>query len=46
MKDECDVLIGYLAFLDPPKESTANAIQALKNHPVLTQKSSTGENDI
>ena len=28
VKDECDmVLIGYLAFLDPPKESTADAIQ-------------------
>lgn len=26
VKDECDmVLMGYLAFLDPPKESTADA---------------------
>lgn len=32
VKDECDmVLMGYLAFLDPPKESTADAIQALKD---------------
>ena len=38
------VLIGYLAFLDPPKESTADAIQALKNHGVLT-KILTGDNE-
>lgn len=45
VKDECDmVLIGYLAFLDPPKESTADAIQALKNHGVLT-KILTGDNE-
>ena len=44
-KDECDmVLIGYLAFLDPPKESTADAIQALKAHGVTT-KILTGDND-
>lgn len=44
-KDECDmVLIGYLAFLDPPKESTADAIQALKDHGVTT-KILTGDND-
>ena len=37
-KDECDmVLIGYLAFLDPPKESTADAIKALKDHGVTTK---------
>ena len=43
VKDECDmVLIGYLAFLDPPKESTANAIRALKEHGVTT-KILTGE---
>ena len=30
VKDECEmVLIGYLAFLDPPKETTKKAIQAL-----------------
>lgn len=44
-KDECDmVLMGYLAFLDPPKESTADAIEALKNHGVTT-KILTGDND-
>ena len=45
VKDECDmVLIGYLAFLDPPKESTADAIKALKAHGVTT-KILTGDND-
>lgn len=43
--DESDmVLIGYLAFLDPPKESTANAIKALNDHGV-TVKILTGDND-
>ena len=45
VKDECEmVLIGYLAFLDPPKESTADAIRALKEHGVTT-KILTGDND-
>lgn len=45
VKDECDmVLLGYLAFLDPPKETTADAIQALKEHGVTT-KILTGDND-
>ena len=45
VKDERDmVLIGYLAFLDPPKESTADAIRALKRHGVTT-KILTGDND-
>lgn len=45
VKDECDmVLMGYLAFLDPPKESTADAIKALKAHGVTT-KILTGDND-
>lgn len=45
VKDECDmVLMGYLAFLDPPKESTADAIRALKAHGVTT-KILTGDND-
>ena len=45
VKDEQDmVLLGYLAFLDPPKESTADAIKALKNHGVTT-KILTGDND-
>lgn len=45
VKDECDmVLIGYLAFLDPPKESTVDAIGALQAHGVTT-KILTGDND-
>lgn len=44
-KDECDmVLMGFLAFLDPPKESTADALKALKAHGVTT-KILTGDND-
>ena len=31
------VLIGYLAFLDPPKESSATAIRALAAHGVATK---------
>ena len=38
------VLIGYLAFLDPAKESTAPAIKALKEHGVAT-KILTGDNE-
>ena len=45
IKDEAEmVLIGYLAFLDPPKESTADAIKALKEHGVTT-KILTGDNE-
>ena len=45
VKDEKDmVLMGYLAFLDPPKESTADAIRTLKAHGVTT-KILTGDND-
>ncbi|MCC8195660.1 MAG: magnesium-translocating P-type ATPase [Ruminococcus sp.] len=45
VKDESEmVLIGYLAFLDPPKESTADAIRALKAHGVHT-KILTGDNE-
>ena len=45
IQDECEmVLMGYLAFLDPPKESTAEAIRALKNHGVAT-KILTGDNE-
>ena len=44
-KDESDmVLIGYLAFLDPPKLSAVQAINALKKHHVTT-KSLTGDNE-
>lgn len=43
--DEKDmVLIGYLAFLDPPKESTAKAIEALHSYGVAV-KILTGDND-
>ncbi|MDR2699219.1 MAG: magnesium-translocating P-type ATPase [Nitrososphaerota archaeon] len=38
------VLMGYLAFLDPPKESTAAAIKALKESGVSV-KILTGDND-
>ena len=45
VEDECDmVLLGYLAFLDPPKETTASAIQALKANGVTT-KILTGDNE-
>ncbi len=45
VKDECEmVLLGYLAFLDPPKPSTADAILALKAHGVTT-KILTGDNE-
>ncbi|WP_430606250.1 magnesium-translocating P-type ATPase [Enterococcus sp. AZ170] len=37
------VLIGYLAFLDPPKETTKVALEALKNHGVGV-KVLTGDN--
>lgn len=44
VKDESDmVLIGYLAFLDPPKETTKDAIKALKHHGVGV-KVLTGDN--
>ena len=45
VKDETDmVLMGYLAFLDPPKETTRAAIKALKKYGV-TVKVLTGDND-
>ncbi len=45
VKDECEmVLIGYLAFLDPPKSTTAPAIKALKEYGVGV-KILTGDND-
>ncbi|HXZ97211.1 MAG TPA: magnesium-translocating P-type ATPase [Burkholderiales bacterium] len=44
--DECDLtLIGYIAFLDPPKESAAPALTALRAHGV-TVKVLTGDNEI
>lgn len=43
--DECDmVLIGYLAFLDPPKDSAKDAIAALTHYGVKV-KVLTGDND-
>ncbi len=38
------VLMGYLGFLDPPKQTTADAIKALKRHGVVT-KVLTGDNE-
>jgi P-type Mg2+ transporter len=44
--DESDLtLIGYIAFLDPPKQSTAPALQALREHGV-TVKVLTGDNGL
>ncbi|MBP2099726.1 magnesium-translocating P-type ATPase [Enterococcus rivorum] len=44
VSDESEmVLIGYLAFLDPPKETTQSAIEALKKHGVAV-KVLTGDN--
>ncbi len=44
--DERDlVLKGYIAFLDPPKDSAARAIRALQGHGV-TVKVLTGDNDL
>jgi Mg2+-importing ATPase len=43
--DEADLtLIGYIAFLDPPKESAASALQALAAHGVAV-KVLTGDNE-
>jgi P-type Mg2+ transporter len=44
--DECDlVLTGYIAFLDPPKETAIKAITALRQHGV-TVKVLTGDNHL
>jgi Mg2+-importing ATPase len=44
--DECNlVLRGYVAFFDPPKETTAPAIAALREHGV-TVKVLTGDNEL
>lgn len=44
--DECDLTLrGYIAFLDPPKDSAAKAIMALGKHGV-TVKVLTGDNDL
>ena len=45
-EDECDLILkGYVAFLDPPKDSAAKAILALRNHGVAV-KVLTGDNDL
>jgi Mg2+-importing ATPase len=45
-EDESDlVLLGYIAFLDPPKESAGDAIAALARHGVQV-KVLTGDNEI
>ncbi|HEV2453198.1 MAG TPA: magnesium-translocating P-type ATPase, partial [Verrucomicrobiae bacterium] len=44
--DECDLcLTGYLAFLDPPKDTASKAIAALRQHGVSV-KVLTGDNDL
>ncbi|MDD4889796.1 MAG: magnesium-translocating P-type ATPase [Phycisphaerae bacterium] len=44
--DECDmVLRGYVAFLDPPKETAGPALEALRQHGV-TAKILTGDNEL
>jgi len=44
--DECDLILkGYIAFLDPPKDSARKAIGALQQHGV-TVKVLTGDNDL
>lgn len=46
LSDEAELtLIGYVAFLDPPKESTAPALKALAAHGV-TVKVLTGDNEL
>ena len=39
------ILLGYIAFFDPPKDSTAQALQALKNAGVAV-KILTGDNEL
>ena len=44
--DECDLILkGYVAFLDPPKDTAAKAIAALQQHGV-TVKVLTGDNEL
>jgi Mg2+-importing ATPase len=46
VRDECNLtLIGYIAFLDPPKESTAPALKALAAHGIAV-KVLTGDNEL
>ena len=44
--DECDLILkGYVAFLDPPKDSSKGAIKALQEHGVVV-KVLTGDNEL
>jgi len=44
--DECDLILnGYVAFLDPPKDTAAAAIRVLQQHGV-TVKVVTGDNEL
>ena len=44
--DECDLILnGYVAFLDPPKETATAAIKALQGHGVAV-KVLTGDNEL
>jgi Mg2+-importing ATPase len=44
--DECDLILnGYVAFLDPPKETATAAIAALQQHGIAV-KVVTGDNDL
>jgi Mg2+-importing ATPase len=44
--DECDLtLVGYIAFLDPPKESSGPALKALRDHGIAV-KILTGDNEL
>ena len=44
--DECDLILnGYVAFLDPPKETAGTAIKALQSHGIAV-KVVTGDNDL
>lgn len=46
VKDESDlILVGYIAFLDPPKDSAAEAISVLNRHGVNV-KILTGDNEV
>lgn len=45
-EDECDLILkGYIAFIDPPKDSAEKAIRALQKHGI-TIKVLTGDNDL
>lgn len=44
--DECELILnGYVAFLDPPKDTAKAAIQALEGHGILV-KVITGDNEL